>query len=379
MQLEQTSVANSDSRRSIAKEKFTILLVDDIKENFLTMEKLLDAENRCFLKATSGQDALDIVRDHPEVSLILLDVHMPGMSGFEVAKTLNSNPQTCNIPFIFVTANRIEDKNILEGFQKGAVDYLIKPLNPNITRAKVAVFERLFFQQQQLRKIIIERDRVNAQLERYTKVMAHDLKTPLAGIISLISLIRINEKVQDIDDVLEELIMLETLSSNLSDMITSVLQDSKTCHERDEQLVSVEVLVNKCIGLLQPPTTINFAIERDLPILRTREIQLQQVFQNLIGNAIKYNDKAQGLIHIGGYDEGGYYKFFVKDNGPGIDHADINRIFDEFETGSALSQKDSSTGLGLHLIKTLIEEKGGKIWVSSTLNQGSVFYFLWPK
>ncbi|MFD2163647.1 two-component system response regulator [Paradesertivirga mongoliensis] len=145
MQLEHPPVANSDSRRSIAKEKFIILLVDDIKENFLTLEKLLDTDNRCFLKATSGPDALEMVRLHPEVSLILLDVHMPGMSGFEVAKTLNSNPQTCNIPFIFVTANRIEDKNILEGFQKGAVDYLIKPLNPNITRAKVAVFERLFF------------------------------------------------------------------------------------------------------------------------------------------------------------------------------------------------------------------------------------------
>jgi signal transduction histidine kinase len=304
---------------------------------------------------------------------------MPEMDGFEVAKVLNSNPQTCYIPFLFVSSNQIEDRSIMEGFQKGAVDYLIKPINPTITRAKVAVFERLFFQQQQLKKTIVERDRVNAQLERYTKVMAHDLKTPLCGIIQLISLIRINERVQDIDDVLEELMLLETLSTNLSDMITSVLQDSKNTNENDEQMVSVSELIDKCISLLQPPASINFEIATDLPVFKTREIQLQQVFQNLIGNAIKYLNKPKGLITINSADSDGFYKFSIKDNGPGIDPKDITRIFEEFTTGSAHSIKDSSTGLGLHLIKNAIEEKGGRIWVQSILNEGSTFYFLWPK
>ena len=364
--------------KPIDLDNFTILLVDDLRENMFSLEKLLEGKNRIFIKATNGLDALDAIKNHPEIGLILLDVQMPGMSGFEVAKILNSAEDTSIIPFLFVTANQIEDKNILEGFEKGAVDYLIKPLNPTIIRAKVSVFEKLHLQQLQLKKIIIDRNRVNAQLERYTQVMAHDLKTPLAGIISLISLIRINEKVKDIDSVLEELILLETLSFNLSDMITSVLQESRRVYDDEVQEVSVEHLVRKCISLLQAPISIRFKLDNDLPILNTREIPLQQAFQNIIGNAIKYNDKAAGLINIGSEKSGDFYKFYIKDNGPGINEQDFSRIFEQFETGKALSTKDSSTGLGLHLIKTSIEEFGGRIWVESSPNTGSTFFFLWP-
>lgn len=366
------------SEKVAGTDTFTILLVDDLRENMLYLEKLLESKDRTFLQASNGLDALELIDKHPEIGLILLDVQMPGMNGFEVAKVFNSNPVTCAIPFLFVTSNQIEDKNILEGFEKGAVDYLIKPLNPTITRAKVAVFEKLYFQQQQLKKTIIERDRVNVQLERYTKVMAHDLKTPLAGIISLISLIKINERVQDIDDVLEELVLLETLSFNLSDMITSVLQDSRKVHEESEQRVAVEDIVNKSITLLQPPASINITIDDALPVLMAREIILQQVFQNLIGNAIKYNDKPEGEINIGCSFASNFYKFYVKDNGPGIKSEDLIRIFEKFATGDTPSQIDSSTGLGLHFIKTSIEEQGGKIWAESSLGEGSVFYFLWP-
>ncbi|MBC7914724.1 MAG: response regulator, partial [Pyrinomonadaceae bacterium] len=174
-------------------DNFEILIVDDLKDNLIALEKLLYKEKRIFHKATTGAEALKLVLKYPDIGLILLDVQMPGMDGFEVAKLLNINPQTRNIPFIFVTSNYIGDKDILEGFETGAVDYLIKPLNPTITKSKVSVFEKLYYKQVELKKIIAERDIVNAQLERYTKVMAHDLKTPLAGIASLISLIRMNE------------------------------------------------------------------------------------------------------------------------------------------------------------------------------------------
>lgn len=375
-----TNSAASLNQQTILQEKFTILLVDDLKENLISLEDMLQAENRVFLKANNGLEALKIVLKNPEIGLILLDVQMPEMDGYEVAKLLNSNPKTRNIPFLFVTANQIQDQNILEGFKKGAVDYLVKPLNITITRAKVAVFENLYFKELKLRNIIIERNQVNAQLERYTKVMAHDLKTPLAGITSLISLIQMNEEVQLINDVQEDLQLLSTLSSNLSEMITKVLEDSmKADDEVTDVEVSIEHLVSKCITLLQAPPSIRFKIDNELPIFKTRPTKLQQIFQNLIGNAIKYNDKPQGLISIGSMDQGEFIKFYIKDNGPGIDPEDTLRIFEIFETSNAKSKIDSSTGLGLHFVKTILEEQGGKIWVESIPRQGSCFYFLWKK
>jgi len=363
-----------------ASGKFKILLVDDLKENLILLEDMLTGGNRIFLKAGSGEEALTLALKQPDISLILLDVQMPGMDGFEVANLLNANPKTRNIPVIFVTANSIQDGNIIEGFKTGAVDYLIKPLNTTITRAKVAVFENLYTQQFKLKKALEERDQVNEQLDRYTRVMAHDLKTPLAGIISLVTLIKMNDQIQNIDDLLEELDLLEALSANLSEMITSVLEDSRKLHDENQIIeVSMEHLIRNCITILQAPTHIRFKTDTELPIFKTRQVKLQQVFQNLLGNAIKYNNKPDGLIHIGHSIEGDFYRFYVKDNGPGIAPEYIESIFEEFGKGNAKSQIDSSTGLGLHFVKTEIEAQGGKIWVESILDEGSTFYFLWKK
>src|SRR4051794_10073508 len=175
------------------QDKFTILITDDRKENIVSLEEILAADNRTFLRATSGNEALRQVVKNENVGLIMLDVQMPGMDGFEVAKLLKGNPTTKDISVIFVTAINKEDQYVLKGFEHGAVDYLQKPLNVSLTQAKVNVFERLYFYRQNLKKAFYDLEIVNKQLERFVYIVSHDLKSPLSSIITILSLLEKND------------------------------------------------------------------------------------------------------------------------------------------------------------------------------------------
>jgi signal transduction histidine kinase len=362
------------------KQVFTILLVDDRPENLISLEEILLKDGRAFLKASSGNDALKMVLKHDHIGLIMLDVQMPEMDGFEVARILKSNPRTKDISIIFVTALSREEQYVLKGFAEGAVDYLQKPLDINVVRAKVNVFEQLYFNQFNLKQTMVELDRINKQLEKFVYIVSHDLKSPLSSVIMMLELIKNDQYIKANPEIRENIEMVYGASGRLSDMIMALLEYSTTslsqqaledtdCHSMVEQLAA----------LLFPPDHIRISITTTLPFIRTRKVKLEQVFQNLLSNAIKYNDKAEGLIEIGHTESDHYYEFFVRDNGPGIADADKNRIFKLFETTSNTSNRDSSTGIGLNLLKMIVEEQGGKIWVESEQGSGSVFYFQWMK
>ncbi|PSL46205.1 phospho-acceptor domain-containing protein [Chitinophaga niastensis] len=356
---------------------FTILLVDDKTENLVSLEHMLEADNRRFLTATSGNEALKIALRHNDIGLIMLDVQMPDMDGYEVARLLQSNPKTKDIAIIFVTAINKEEQYVMRGFEEGAVDYLSKPLDINITRAKVSVFEKLYFYQHELKDAMAEKEKVNKQLERFMYVVAHDLKSPLSGAIGLLALISEDERIQSAPDLKEYMQIVLGATNHLTEMITSMLEYTR--HSDMEQTiedVDVHELVAQLSRLLFPPAHIQIITEGKLPLLHTNKLKLQQVFQNLISNAIKYNDKKDGVITISGADKGEYYEFYVKDNGPGVAKRDTDRIFKLFERADNTG-KGEGDGIGLNIFKLLVEEQGGKVWVDSKPGEGSIFYFLW--
>jgi two-component system sensor histidine kinase/response regulator len=362
------------------KRSFTILLVDDRPENLFSLEALLANEGRMFIRADSGNEALKQVLKNENIGLIMLDVQMPDMDGFEVARILKSNSKTRQISIIFVTAINKEEQYVLKGFKEGAVDYLQKPLDVNVTLAKVDVFEKLYFYQHDLKTSLQEIAKINQQLERFVHIVSHDLKSPLSTIIFLLSSLRQHESVAANAFLQDKIDVLYLSANNLSEMISALLEYSK--QSLSEQLIEeVDVfdLVNQIVFLMLPPDNIKIVIQDDLPVINTRKPKLHQVFQNLVSNAIKYMDKQEGLIEIGAKDKGDMYEFYVKDNGPGISDKDTQRIFKLFETAGNESQRDSSTGVGLNLLKILVEEQGGKIWVQSTPGQGSTFFFEWRK
>lgn len=363
--------------------EFTILLVDDREENLLSLEEMLAKEGRTFIKATSGNEALRHTLRNDRIGLIMLDVQMPEMDGFEVARLLKSNPKTKDISIIFVTAISREEQYVIKGFEEGAVDYLQKPLDINVTKAKVNVFEQLYFYQRELKDTAAELAKINKQLEKFVYIVAHDLKSPLTGLIASLSLVEmINEdRTLRQDEVIEYIGSSKQAAYHLSNMINSLLDYSrKSLSEQSIEEVNVSELVNEIAYLLFPPKHIDIRVYEPLPVLQTRKLKLQQVFQNLISNAIKYNNKPHGLIEIGCIDKGEMVEFYVRDNGPGISEEDHEAIFRLFWTAdSPTAIAENSTGVGLNILKMLVEEQGGKIWVESTPGEGSTFFFEWRK
>lgn len=359
---------------------FTILLVDDKPENNLLLEEILEKPNRKFITALSGNDALKILLKQPEVGLIMLDVQMPAMDGFEVARIIKSNAKTKDISIIFVTAINTDEQYVLQGFEEGAVDYLQKPLDINVTRAKVNVFEKLYFYQHELKQSVSEIEKVNRQLENFVHVVSHDLKSPLATIITILSTLKSSATLEADADLQGKLDMVNVIAYELSDMIESILAYSKqSLKEQAFEEVSTADLVHQIVFLLMPPKHIKVKLSERLPVFNTRKQKLQQVFMNLLSNAVKYNDKAEGLIEVDAEEKDDFYVFSVKDNGQGMSSSDEDKVFRLFETGGHASAKDSSTGVGLNIIKVVVEEQGGKIWVDSRPGEGSTFYFEWRK
>ncbi|MVT10631.1 sensor histidine kinase [Chitinophaga tropicalis] len=359
-------------------KKFTILLVDDRMENLLSLEQMLLTDNRIFIQSTSGNDALKQVLKNEDIGLIMLDVQMPDMDGFEVARLLKNNPKTRDISIIFVTAINKDEYHVLKGFEKGAVDYLSKPLDINVTRAKVDVFEKLYHYQYELRQMLKQKDQINGQLERFMHVVAHDLKSPLSGITGLLMLMKEDEDLLSSRFLAEYTDMAINATGQLSDMITAILDYSREHQFNNrEEYVEVGEMLPQLIQLLFPPAHIKIRVEENMPGLHTSRQKLQQVFQNLLSNAIKYNDKEEGHITVGCRHGAEFYDFYVKDNGPGIEEKDNERIFRLFEKVD--SEDGRGTGIGLNILKLLVETQGGRVWVESKQGEGSCFYFQWRK
>jgi two-component system, sensor histidine kinase and response regulator len=358
--------------------KFTILLVDDRLENLLSLEQMLLADNREFIQATSGNEALKQVLKNDDIGLIMLDVQMPDMDGFEVARLLKANPKTKDISIIFVTAINKDETYVLKGFEKGGVDYLSKPLDINVTRAKVDVFERLYFYQRELRQALKDKEQINGQLERFMHVVAHDLKSPLSGISGLLMLMREEQEIKNSAFLNEYSDMAIEATNRLADMITAILDYSR---EHQFQYMAEEVdaneMLQELIKMLFPPSNVTITINDRMPVIYTSRQKLQQVFQNLISNAIKYNDKPEPKIELGYKENGEFYEFYVKDNGPGIEEKDNDRIFRLFEKVD--NGNDKGTGVGLNILKLLVETQGGKVWVEAVRGEGSCFYFQWRR
>lgn len=238
----------------------------------------------------------------------------------------------------------------------------------------------MYFNQYRLKTALTELDRINKQLEKFVYIVSHDLKSPLSSVVMMLELIKSEPYIKANEEVKENIDMIYQASCRLSDMIMALLEYSATSlSQQTVEEVDVHQMVQHLSALLFPPKHIQIQLLNKLPVLVTKKVKLEQVFQNLLSNAIKYNDKPQGLIQIGYTEKNNLHEFFVKDNGPGIAEEDKNRIFKLFETTSNQSQRDSSTGIGLNLLKIIVEEQGGKIWVESKEGEGSVFYFQWMK
>ncbi len=281
--------------------KAKILLVDDKQANLVALETLLEREDCLFYSANSGDQALKLALQH-EFALMLLDVHMPDMDGFELANILKTHKKTKQTPIIFVTASRFQPNDIMQGYTEGAVDYLFKPLNPNITRAKVNAFIQMYFQRKEVERMNAKLDEANKQLvktnkalEEFANIVAHDLKEPLRTINSFLHLLYQRNKENLDNESLEFMKLCTDSASRLDQLVKSLIKYARIGYKNlDKESQSLGQIVNDVqLGLYAKIKESNAIIEvkNELPSLTVNYIQISQLFQNLMDNAIKYQAK----------------------------------------------------------------------------------------
>lgn len=228
-------------------------------------------------------------------------------------------------------------------------------------------------------RLIHELEGANEELKNFAYVVSHDLKAPLRAIGSLADWIGTDQAEKLDADGKEHLRLLTQRVRRMDGLIDGILQYSRVGRVREAVVaVDVNAVVQEALAMLAPPSHIRVEVTPDLPTIRAERTRILQLFQNLLSNAIKYLDKPQGLIRVGCVGHDREWEFTVSDNGPGIEPRHFKRIFQLFQT---LAPKDrvESTGVGLALVKKIVELYGGRVWIESQPGAGSTFFFTLPK
>lgn len=381
------------------KPKFKILIVDDRPENLLTLEGILENENLDILKAQSGNEALAILLEH-NIALVLMDVQMPGMDGFEVAEIMRSNERTKYIPIIFVTAISKQRQHIFRGYETGAVDYLYKPLDLEILQSKIRAFIELFQHKnaleettRKLEKTIEALNGAKRTAEEATNAksaflatMSHEIRTPLNGIIGMADLGLMDESLTPSQR--ERLLDIRHSGESLLEIINEILDISKIEADKlemEEIEFSIREVVEKIVSLLsvkmqQEKLEFICDISPKLPdILIGDPLRIRQVLINLISNAIKFTEV--GMVHLNidlieQVEEQVSINFSVEDTGIGIPKEKIGKLFQSFtQVDTSTTRTHGGTGLGLTISQRLVNMMGGNIQVESEYGKGSKFSF----
>ncbi|MFN8575765.1 MAG: response regulator [Candidatus Sericytochromatia bacterium] len=360
----------------VFEEKINILIVDDKPENLLALEAVLERIEQNVVKANSGEEALGCLLID-DFSLILLDVQMPGLDGFETAKIIRERQKTKDIPIIFLTAINRDDVHASKGYSLGAVDYIFKPINPEILLSKVKVFVTLAQKNNELKKQI----ELYKELESFTYSISHDLGAPLRMISSFSSLLLTKHSESLNQDGKEFLNIISNQALQMKQLIDDLINFSKlTYKEINKSVVDMKSLVESVLDTIQKSDLyINTkVILNDIPNAYGDRPMLKQVLMNLISNAFKYSSKVkQPEVEIGFINKNGLDFYYVKDNGVGFDMSYSSRIFEAFQRLHT-SGEFEGTGIGLAIVKRVINKHKGKIFVESKENEGATFYFMLP-
>jgi signal transduction histidine kinase len=404
-----------------------ILLVDDREDNLLSIETILEPDGYKFIKATSGRQALKILLSEYDFAMILMDVKMPNLNGFETAALIYEREKLKHIPIIFITANNFGDDNIFKGYQAGAVDYIYKPINPGVLRAKVSVLidlykknRQLLAQEQrlvainknleleikerkaseekvkQLNRQLLENiaslESANKDLDRFAFMASHDLQEPLRKIRMFSD--RLHLKYQSIldDDGRTNILRIQKAAERMQNLITDILTFSKIAVDKSAFIeTDVNVLIDEVLlDLDEEIRNKNAKISIDrLPVLSVNPGLIKPLFQNLIGNALKYSKKDITPVIKVSYDSTNqlngkskelkdkYCKILIQDNGIGFDQKYAEEIFGMFKRLHH-NTEFQGTGIGLALCKKIVEQHKGYISARSKVNEGSTFIISLP-
>lgn len=370
------------------------LIVDDLKENLIALKSLLKDENVQVIEANSGIEALDKLLEH-EFALALVDVQMPNMDGFELAEIMRSTDRTRNIPIIFVTAAETDSRRVFQGYEAGAVDFLQKPLAPQIVISKVRIFLELFTQKVKLQQKLMKIKETEAYLQKalrsrdeFLSICSHELKTPLTTLKMQIQITnRLREKKGEevafsTENMNKFLHQADRSVDRIIHLVNDMLDISRVSTGRlslNLEKVHLEKLVLDMadrLSTFMEMSNCQVKIETDKDVIGLWDkFRLEQVITNLFTNAAKYAPDRPVDVTLVKKDHKAILK--VRDYGDGISEENQKRIFERF-VRAVTSPSVSGLGLGLYISKQIIELHHGSIEVESQIGRGTTFTVTLP-
>ncbi|MET0592699.1 MAG: ATP-binding protein [Polyangiaceae bacterium] len=384
----------------------SILIVDDVPANLVALEAVLEPLGCHLVRASSGEEALKHIL-FQDFAVVLIDVMMPGLDGLATAGYIKNRPASRHLPIIFLTGLETRQKEIVHAYAKGAVDYLIKPFDPDILRSKVSVFIELFLKRRELQaqtelaqrreREAIENRRLyesergaRAQAEAAARareeiiaVVSHDLRNPMSSIAGSAALVKKDLAKGDTDCILRR---VETIERNVARMV-GIVDDLLDTTKIQSGGLAVELkredagpLLEQAADMLRPTLlarkqVLEIATEETLPFVMCDRERIFRVFSNLVVNASKFSPEGD-TIKIEASTRPGEVLFVVSDHGSGISPDQLPHIFEPYWQAS--QQRRQGLGLGLAIVKGIIEAHASRIWVESRIGAGTRFFFTLP-
>jgi signal transduction histidine kinase len=400
-----------------------ILIVDDEPKNLTVLETVLDSPGYRLVRAQSADEAL-LALVAEEFALLILDIRMPGMTGFELAQTIKSRRKTARIPIIFLTAYYNEDQHVLEGYGSGAVDYLVKPVNAAVLRSKVAVFAELHRKtreisivnrallaevaerrraehelhalNQNLDRLVSERTRALRELEaelretdrrkdEFIATLAHELRNPLAPVRNAVQILQLPNTGETDSQRARAIIARQIgVMARLIDDLMDVSRINRGRIELRKEPVDLRRVLELAIEATRPHFVENkhdlrLAVPDTAMPLDADVTRLSQIFVNLLTNSAKYTEPG-GHVEVAAQVRDREVTITVRDDGIGLASEHLDRVFLMFsQVDSALTRSRGGLGIGLSLVKHLVELHGGRVAAqSSGLGKGSTFTVTLP-
>ncbi len=390
----------SESRAGPSDEpgQVNILLVDDQPANLLALEAMLQGLGQNLIKAESGREALKQLLTH-DFAVILLDVKMPDMDGFETAALIRERDKSRDIPIIFLTAADKTHTQAVRGYAVGAVDYLVKPVVPEFVRSKVSVFVELAKKTEQLRRqteqlraseqaarelaetraeLVRDLEHKNRELESFSYAVSHDLRAPLRRIEAFGRAVLETQGERLDAEGRRFLDHIQEASRQMSQLIDDVLHLSKVSRaELRQQEVDLSGLAQAILDRLreaEPDRTVDARVRPGVMVAGDGRL-LRIALTNLLENAWKFTARRPvARIEFGMMTAAGEPAYFVRDNGAGFDMAYVGRLFGPFQRLHRASEFPGS-GIGLATVQRIIHRMGGRVWAEGVVGQGATFSF----